>query len=196
MTNPRRLTILIIFPETQSLRLEILGVRMPVSGEHPGAALRDEPILRRRVPLVRLEGDALLRRGPGRPRRPHGVHLPPRHQVHLPQVRSIRQHPEARQSVHPASEHRQRENVHLHLVLVYDSGHAAHHLGRLQNSDHFVPETEAEDLARQKQEHPDRGLRGADQESRTGRLVDSADVGHEHGLPDLQGDHIRVGQEN
>lgn len=42
--------------------------------------------------------------------------------MHLPQVWCLGINPEARLAVHSAPEHRQREDVHLHLVLVRHPG--------------------------------------------------------------------------
>lgn len=109
------------------LRDPVLSLRVPLPRQHHHAAVPHESLLRRRVLLVRAARDELLRDAAGAARRPDGVCVPARHQVRLPQVRSVRQHPEARLAVHPAAEHCQREDVHLHLVLVH---HPLHHAGR------------------------------------------------------------------
>lgn len=52
--------------------------------------------------------------------------------MYVPQVRRVRQHPDSRQPLHSASQHRQREDVHLHLVLV-------HHLGGGAVAASYIP---------------------------------------------------------
>jgi hypothetical protein len=47
------------------------------------------------------------------------LRVPSGDQVHVLQVRCVWQHSNARQPLHPPAEHRQREDVHLPLVLVH-----------------------------------------------------------------------------
>ena len=68
--------------------------------------------------------------------RPDDLRVPADDEVHLPQVRHVRQHREARRALHPAAQHRQRKDLHLHLVLAPHPG-IPHfpHLGESQVSD-------------------------------------------------------------
>lgn len=52
--------------------------------------------------------------------------------MHVPEVWFIRYHPAARFHVHPLTEHHQREDVHLPLVLVHHHGHPPLHSRCLQ----------------------------------------------------------------
>lgn len=89
-----------------------------------------------------------------------------------------------------AIEHRQREDVHLPLVLVYDSGDAVDGAGCVQGVDYTAAEVQAEDSAREEQEYPVGDLRCGHEESGSGRLVDSVDAGDEYGSADLQGGFV------
>lgn len=103
----------------------ILPVRVPLPGQHHRAALPDEQVLRRRVLVLRSSGNELLRDAPGGQSGSDGVRVPQGDQVYLPQIWCVRIHSEARLAVYPATEHCQREDVHLHLVLVYYPVHYA-----------------------------------------------------------------------
>lgn len=105
--------------ETHVVRGEILDMRADVSGQHCGADIRHEQIFRRRVHHVRSACDQHVDRTPGRPHGPDGVHIPPGDQVHVPQVRPVRHRAETRLAVRAALEHRQRKDLHIHMVLVH-----------------------------------------------------------------------------
>lgn len=102
---------------------------MLVSCERDSSTLPDERLLRRRVPVLRLESAQLLRNHTGEQDRPHGLHFPEGDQVHFPQVRCVRFHSEARQLVHTPAQHRERKNLHIHMVLVHATRHDARHFG-------------------------------------------------------------------
>ena len=59
--------------------------------------------------------------------------------MHVPQVRDVRQHREPRRAVHPPSQHRQREDLHLHLVLVPGARPPLLPRGPLQVHHHLQP---------------------------------------------------------
>lgn len=86
--------------------------------EHRRSTLHDEQVLRRRIPQLWTEGAPVLRCSAGGEDRPDDLRLSASHQVHLPQIWPLRYDSATRLVVHPAAEHRQRENVHFHLVLV------------------------------------------------------------------------------
>jgi hypothetical protein len=152
------------FAAPQLVRPAVLRLRVPLPRQRPAAALPDEQVLRRSIPVVRMARDEVLRAGARGPDGSHGVRLPQSDQVHLPQVRSVGVHPEARQSVRAPLEHRQREDVHLHLVLVHDFGVALDHPGAVQDRDRGGPQGEASAAQRETQGDPHRGVLVAVQE--------------------------------
>lgn len=100
------------------VRGQVLDMRVHVLGQYCAADIRHEQIFRRRVRHVRSPGDRHVLGAPGRPIRPHGLHIPKGDQVHVPQVRSVGHRRETRFTVPAAAEHRQREDLHIHMVLV------------------------------------------------------------------------------
>lgn len=120
------------FAETHVVRGQVLDVRVHVPGQHSAADILHEPILRRRVHHVRSPGDRHVLGAPGRPRRPHGVHIPQGDQVHIPQVRSIGYRGKTRFAVPVTAEHCQREDLHINMVLVRDAVVCAGPDGRSQ----------------------------------------------------------------
>ena len=52
----------------------------------------------------------------------YDLRLPSHDQVHLPQVRDVREHREARCPLHSAAEHCQWKNLHFYLVLAAHTG--------------------------------------------------------------------------
>lgn len=87
-------------------------------GQHYTADILDEQILRRRVHHVRAARHRHDHRTPGQPGGPDGLHISPGDQVHFPQVWAIWDHAEARFAVCVTTEHPQREDLHIHMVLV------------------------------------------------------------------------------
>lgn len=114
------------------VRDEILDVRVYVSGQHSVADLLDEQVFRGRVHQVRFPSDRHVRQTPGRQGRPNGVHISPGDEMHVPQVRPVRDHTETRLAVRATAEHHQRENLHIHMVLVSTAVDRARPDGRLQ----------------------------------------------------------------
>lgn len=113
------------------VRDEVLDVRIHVPGQRSVADLLDEQIFRRRVRHLRSPCDRHVVRTPGRQDRSHGVHIPAGDEMHVPQVRPVRHHTETRLAVRATSEHRQREDLHIHMVLVSVAVDRAHPGGRL-----------------------------------------------------------------
>lgn len=97
-------------------------MRGALSDQHRRPDVPDEQLLRRRVHVVRPARHESCRTDAGAARRSDGVRIPASDQVPVPQVRCVRIYSEARRTVHSAVEHGEREDVHLHLVLVRDPG--------------------------------------------------------------------------
>lgn len=57
--------------------------------------------------------------------------------MYIPQIRSFRYDTAARFSLHSAVEHRQREDIYLHLVLVLHTGHHVNHSDTTSNYDNL-----------------------------------------------------------
>lgn len=155
--------------------------------EHLPSNVPDESVLRRRVPELRSTRAAVLRRSAGGTRRPYGLRVSSRHQVHLSQIRCFGNDTEARLPLHTAAKHRQRKDLHLHLVLVYDPLHHADRSDGLQSCHHFRPGGQTEIVAPVFETVAHRDLPEYQQENRAGRLVASLRPIIQHGLADLQG---------
>lgn len=67
--------------------------------------------------------------------------------MHIPQIRTFGYDTAARFSLHSAVEHRQREDVHLHLVLVLHTGHHVDYPASVSNFDNFRSDDTAETAA-------------------------------------------------
>ncbi|KAE8737719.1 hypothetical protein FOCC_FOCC016817 [Frankliniella occidentalis] len=180
----------------QLLRHPLLPVRDALPGQHHRPALHDEPLLRRRVLQLRAARHVLLGPEPGGARRPHGVRVPARHQVHLPQVRCVRHDPEARLALPSAAQHRQREDVHLHLVLVHDPGRAPDGLSALPRAPAQRAVAAPQSVPLVAQADPARGGRGPGQEDRRGRLVAVVHPGRQHGPAHLPRGRVRALEED
>lgn len=88
----------------------------------------DEQILRWRFPDVRHRRGDVHGERPGGEDRPHDLHLPANDQVHFLQVRCLGRGGAPRRRLHPAAKRRQREDLHLPVVLVPNTGRP--HVGR------------------------------------------------------------------
>ncbi len=71
-------------------------------------------------------------RGPGAALRSDDLRFPSCDQVHIPQVRSFRNHQPSRFHVRSLAKYYQREDLHFPLVLVYHHGHSPWPPPRLQ----------------------------------------------------------------
>lgn len=100
------------------LRRALLPVRVPQLCQRHRPDILHGLLPRRRVQHVRLGRAALHRDGARRPCGSHGAGVPKSHQVHVPQVRSVRIHPEVGRPVRVAAQHCQRENLRIPVVLV------------------------------------------------------------------------------
>lgn len=100
--------------------------------QHFTSDLRNEQIFRRRVYHLRTQSDQHVHRAPRRPDRSHGLHISQGDQVYFPQVWPLRDHPETRFVVRTAAEHSQREDIHIHMVLVSGTAFLAGPDGRPQ----------------------------------------------------------------
>lgn len=174
------------FSETQLIRLPLLRLRSPMPGEHHHPTLPDGPLLRRRVPQIWLECPQHIRRPPGKKNRPHGLRLSPSHQVHFPQIRSLRNNPETWLALHPAAQHSQREDLHLHLVLVLALDSFACWIADLPSGDHFCSHHQTETAPVVIQVAPNRNLSEHQQENWSRWLVDPLYLIFQHGLVGLQ----------
>jgi len=114
------------------VRGEILDVRVYVSGQRSVADLLDEQVFRWRVHHVRSSSNRHVRRTPGRSNRPHGLHISTGDEMHFSQVRSVWDHTETRLPMRAPAEHHQREDLHIHMVLVSTAVDRTRPDGRLQ----------------------------------------------------------------
>lgn len=123
--------ISIFLSESQPLCFPLLGLWMHLPYQHHSTAVSHEQILRGRILVLWLARHEFLRAISRWPHRSNGLYFPQSHQVHLPQIWSVGQHTKTRQSLHSSSQHRQREDLHLHLVLVHDPSNGTDDLGHL-----------------------------------------------------------------
>lgn len=93
--------------------------------------------------------------------------------MHLPQVRSFGHDTKTRLTLHSAAQHRQREDVHLHLVLVYFPSYHADRSDGVQNGHHLRADDTTETDASLGKIAADRDMSKRQREGRPRRLVDT-----------------------
>lgn len=131
--------LLVLLSDAQHVCVPVFRLRGPLPCQYFPSTVPDESIFRRRVPQLWTASLTIIRRSTGRTCRSYGLRLSTRYQMHIPQVWCIRDHTEARLSMYPTVEHRQRENVHFHLVLVYHPIDFVDRLDGLQSRHNLRP---------------------------------------------------------
>lgn len=116
--------------------------------------------------------------------------------MYLPQVWCLGHDTKARFPLHTAVKHRQREDIHLHLVLVLHTGHHVVRPVGVQSDDHLRTDNTTEAAAPVDEIAAHRDLPECQQEGRPWRLVDTLYPVDQHGFAPLQGFPYGVHEEN
>lgn len=135
--------LLVLLSDAQHVCVPVFRLRGPLPRQYFPSTVPDESVLRRRIPQLRIASSTIIRRAAGGTRGSYGLRFSTRHQMHFPQVWCIGNHTEARLPVHPAFEHRERENVHFHLVLVHHPVDIVDRLDGLQSRHNLRPSRQA-----------------------------------------------------
>lgn len=146
-------------------RFYVSGITNKTSISRPDVP--DEPLLRRRLPDVRLRGDRVHEQRRGEPRGSDDTNLSADDQVHVPQVRRVRRLGTARLPVHIATERGEREDLRVPVVLVHHTGRADVFHGDLPHRDNILAANEsvlAEDEVQTGQEGCDRSVGETEQD--------------------------------
>lgn len=96
----------------------------------------------------------------------------------------------------PAFEHRQREDIHLHMVLVHPPRNPPDLTDNLQSCDSHLPVCQASTPQGTQQDGTSGSGRGVVQKDERRRLVDTLHALQEHGSSHIQGRRLGTGQEN
>ena len=93
-------------------------------------------ILRRRLSYVRPRGDCVRRTRPRRPTRSAYLRVPSDDQVYVPQIRNVGRGGKTRRSLFTPAQYRQREGLHISMVLVHHARFSEYTCHRLPGYHH------------------------------------------------------------